>query len=411
MIDITKNYWLYIAPYVYCSIKNNHALLYNTKTGANMESDEQGVIDLLQLLHEKKNLGAIHFEGRKLKNDMLKSFITEYCSCEMGGLIEIIEGIEKPIQMMPILNLQCDVAKIQSVEERNTGEEVLQNLLELNIYLNSNCKQNCLHCTDNFRQSLCCRANNEQCVLDISLLRNVLSEIQYGVVGKLNLLGGNVFEYPYYKELMNELTNFKEKIHIWTHYGNFANHYADNSDCIFDIVVTFPTVEFLWERFLLNKGNLQFKFHFFITTAEEYAKSNIMIEEYNISNYSIHPVYVKNNHYFFREFIYINQEDIFQTKLSFDRIFANQKLNTHFFGSLTILESGNVYANVNKSLLGNVSRDRLLDVVNNEMRTNTAWRQVRNGEPCKKCNYQFICPSPSNYEIVIGKPNLCHIKS
>lgn len=26
------------------------------------------------------------------------------------------------------------------------------------------------------------------------------------------------------------------------------------------------------------------------------------------------------------------------------------------------------------------------------------------------CIYQWLCPSPSNYELVIGQPNLCHIK-
>lgn len=410
MIDITKNYWLYIAPYVYCSLKNNHALLYNTETGANMESNEQCIIDLLQLLHEKKNLGAIYCEGRNLIKTAYQKFIIEFCKNGMGDLLEVMQFPEKPIQMLPILNLQCDVDKMQNIAEHHTGEEVLQNLLELNIYLNSKCEQNCRHCSDNFRQSMCCRTNNEQFVLDISVFRNVLSQIQYGVVGKLNFLGGNVFEYPYYEELMNELTNYKGKIHLWNHYGNFVKHNTDNSDYVFDVVVTFPIVDFLWERFLSNKGNLQLKFHFYLTEVEEYAKSVQMIEKYIIDNYSMHPVYIKNNHYFFEEFVYTNQEDIFQTKLSFDRIFANQKLNTQFFGSLTILESGNVYANINKSLLGNVSRDSLLNIVNEEMLVNTAWRQVRDSEPCKICNYQFICPSPSNYEIAIGKPNLCHIR-
>jgi pseudo-rSAM protein len=136
----------------------------------------------------------------------------------------------------------------------------------------------------------------------------------------------------------------------------------------------------------------------------------MLIEKYTISNYAIHPVYTKNNHVFFEEFIYTNREDIFQTKLSFRQIFAHQKLNTHFFGSLTIMPNGEVHANVNSPVLGNISCDTLLDIVNKEMLMNTAWRKVRDTAPCSDCLYQYLCPSPSQYELTIGKPNLCHIK-
>jgi hypothetical protein len=29
--------------------------------------------------------------------------------------------------------------------------------------------------------------------------------------------------------------------------------------------------------------------------------------------------------------------------------------------------------------------------------------------PCNQCRFKLICPSPSSYESVIGKPNLCHV--
>jgi len=45
-----------------------------------------------------------------------------------------------------------------------------------------------------------------------------------------------------------------------------------------------------------------------------------------------------------------------------------------------------------------------------EMLDNTAWRKIRNDYPCCDCIYQWLCPSPSNYELAIGKPNLCHVK-
>lgn len=46
-----------------------------------------------------------------------------------------------------------------------------------------------------------------------------------------------------------------------------------------------------------------------------------------------------------------------------------------------------------------------------EMIEGHSWLRIRNQEPCCSCIYQWFCPSPSNYELAIGRSNLCHIKS
>lgn len=40
-----------------------------------------------------------------------------------------------------------------------------------------------------------------------------------------------------------------------------------------------------------------------------------------------------------------------------------------------------------------------------------SWFNIRNQPPCNSCIYQWLCPPPSNYEIAIGRPNLCHVKN
>ena len=47
--------------------------------------------------------------------------------------------------------------------------------------------------------------------------------------------------------------------------------------------------------------------------------------------------------------------------------------------------------------------------VSKEMMDNTAWRKVRDAAPCSRCVYQFICPPLSNYELAIGKSDLCTV--
>lgn len=410
MIDISKNYWLYIAPYVYCCIKNKQALLYNTQSGVSLEIKNYDIILLLQSLHEKKNLGAISCKGETLMKSPYLEFISEFCKKEMGNIVDVSQMPKKPIQMMPVVNLQCDIDDLKKMEDRDTGEDVFQYLLELNIYLNNVCDQDCLYCDKYFRQSLCCQTNDHANTICISTLRNVLSQIRYGTVGKLNLLGGDVFKYPYYNDLSSLLLDFKCQIHIWNHYANYMDNKILNPDFIYNVIVPFPMIEHLWKRCLSSLKDLQVRFHFYITQVEEYEEIEEIIEKYEIEKYSIHPVYIETNHDFFKEYVYTNKEDILQTELSFNQIFAHQKMNTNFFGSLTILANGDVYANVNSLVLGNILNDTLMDVVNKEMITNTAWRKIRDAIPCANCLYQSLCSSPSNYEIIIGKNNLCHVK-
>ena len=40
MLDENKNYWLYIAPHVYCRIEGSEAILYNTKNGQIIKGHE-----------------------------------------------------------------------------------------------------------------------------------------------------------------------------------------------------------------------------------------------------------------------------------------------------------------------------------------------------------------------------------
>ena len=92
-------------------------------------------------------------------------------------------------------------------------------------------------------------------------------------------------------------------------------------------------------------------------------------------------------------------------------IFKNQKLNSNFFGGLYVLPDGVVKADMNAPAIGNIQRDNILGIMQNELISNTAWRLVRDSHPCDKCIYQFICPPLSNYEEEIGQINLCHIKN
>lgn len=74
------------------------------------------------------------------------------------------------------------------------------------------------------------------------------------------------------------------------------------------------------------------------------------------------------------------------------------------------MPNGDVYANVNHSALGNISTHSIHGIVQKELEEGKSWLRIRNHAPCNTCIYQWLCPSPSDYEIVIGRPNLCRVK-
>lgn len=90
--------------------------------------------------------------------------------------------------------------------------------------------------------------------------------------------------------------------------------------------------------------------------------------------------------------------------------FARQAMNMYDFGKINIMPNGDAYANINHPLLGNIYTNNIHEILHKEVEEGKSWLRVRNQAPCTDCVYQWICPPPSNYEITVGRPNLCHVK-
>lgn len=97
-------------------------------------------------------------------------------------------------------------------------------------------------------------------------------------------------------------------------------------------------------------------------------------------------------------------QDILAAPIDRKTIFRHRTLNDNFFGKLTIYPSGEVYANVNCSVLGNIQDSSLKELLYKEITEGNAWLRIRGNEkPCNQCVNRDLCPSISNYELVIGK--------
>ena len=165
------------------------------------------------------------------------------------------------------------------------------------------------------------------------------------------------------------------------------------------------------ENILQNRilSDRKIKHVFYITSEAEYEAVEILAEKFALDNIDIRPWYNGNNLQFFEDNVFLSEEDLKNQNFSRREIFAHQILNTNFFGKLTVLPDGNVYANINMKPLGKIG-DNLGELIKKEFVSGESWFKTRDKlEPCGKCLSRHLCPSPSDYEYQLGRHNLCNI--
>ena len=403
-----KDYWFSLESHVYVEFKEKEILLYNTINGKYIESSDMEFISLISELYKPENLGVVLFSKEKQKKGQLYGLIEETLAKEMSSLMDVKKVAQKPIRLIPILNLQRDVEKLGKNDERSIGEDVINYLLEVNIHINSTCEQQCAHCYEYNKQFSCCASNVISSELPSDTIKSVLNQIKYSPVGRINILGGNIAKYNKLDQLVEILKPFEDAIHYYQHYLNYENNDFFNSKKV-EIIINFPINIPNLEKNLIGANQDKTTFHFIIENKKQYDDVENIISDLKIENYNILPFYTKQNLNFFSENIFLEKEDILSNTVKLREIFRNKKLNSNFFGVLHILSDGDIKANINANSLGNIKNDKILDIVYKEMIENTAWRKIRDCEPCNKCLYQFLCPAPSNYEKVMAKTNLCNI--
>jgi len=157
------------------------------------------------------------------------------------------------------------------------------------------------------------------------------------------------------------------------------------------------------------KESAQYRCHFIVQNEEEINLVENMTNSLHIQDYEMHPYYNGENIDFFKTCVFLSQDDILGNAVSQRRIFCNQALNSNFFGSLTVLPNGDVVANINKPVLGNITTTPVLELITKELEDNTAWRKTRDEKPCSECLFQYLCPPMSNYEMALNCNNLCQL--
>lgn len=405
--------WLYIEPFVFISEDEEKYFFYNTQIKKGKVVDKNNAVNkIVKHLQQPENMYSIQIRVKDLEDDHLYDFIQ---LIQDGGYGDIIDGESlKPIIMPPLLNLQKSVKRMKK-NSIPIGDNILSYLHEVTIYLNGTCKHNCHGCREMFKQVPCCTKSDH--VLDFTLLKNFLLSIPYSRAA-INITGGDPFQYPELIPLMDILGRM---VSIQTFIVNYRNVpddldklyiFTNDSFRLKIIANDFDNIDYIIALAdKLKRGNIHQIWQFNITSELEYEKAELLNKQLiqrNIET-SIKPFYNGENNEFFDDNILISQDDLLSLELDRQEVFALQAINTHDFGKITLLSDGNIYANLNRNPIGTI-QEPIWNILSEELEKGTSWRSTRYDiKPCSQCCFRLICPSPSNYELVFGKPNLCHL--
>jgi pseudo-rSAM protein len=333
----------------------------------------------------------------------------------MGDVIDDSLTIGKPIQLSPILNLQNSIERLKKDSEESVGENVVSHLHELLIFLdNPDTFPNKYYPTtlkdkmDGYKKT-----NIHLNFKTIKKLLEQLSPTKNDFM--VNFLMKDLFEY----QGLDEIISFLEKMPIRK---KFSFHYTNSkmkvyipkiikADIDLNSYIDFPVCENQLQSMtkVLSQLSIRHEYLFLIRSEDDFQSAEEMIKKYAISKHTFVPVYTGENMDFFKRNIFLSKEDILSQPISMKEIFIHKSLNVEYFGKLALLPSGAMYADIFSKTIGSIEEYSLLEILYKAMNLGNSWFNIRSYAPCSHCNYQWLCPSPSSYEVLLNKKNLCQI--
>lgn len=396
--------WLSINPGTFIWVKENIGLVYDSETFNSFRFNLSArILEICNELLCPDNLNTTIITKKDYADKVTLKWLNAFVDTHKLGKLTNIND-KKPISLKPIFKLLNDADFYKYEHNEGIGGSILKNIHELFFYLNSSYSGN-----DKYFRQLPFPIKSERS-LRIDDIVQFARYSQNPFLSNISLIG-NLFLLADYRILIEQISELVKHVTINITYTDFFSHIEEV------LIQTWPqniTFSILYdsipsELLELKKINLSVSTIFLVDSEKDFEQISDMIN--NIPIYcdaQFIPVFNGDNISFFEDNIYTKQKDLDEIKLIKREIFIHQALNSNDFGKLTILSDGLVYANVNFEPLGNISNSPY-SIVFKEITEGRSWLRIRDMKPCCDCVYQWLCPSPSDYEIVIGRPNLCKI--
>ncbi|MCQ2314695.1 MAG: TIGR04150 pseudo-rSAM protein [Bacteroidales bacterium] len=415
---IKKGCWLVIEPYVFIFKGKNEYVLYNTLSNKMLQFDVENnafVADILEQLTLVENLYSIEISENDCKTISFKQFVSDLRDGFFGDVYSKELYEYHPISLPPLLKVKNSIKNINKNVEQQDDNTFLNFFHELSVYLNGTCTYGCKLCTKYYKQiPFCCKSKSEFDKNELDNLFDLISHSPHLII--LNIFGGDILKYnllEYFLDKIEELSHSIE-INIFLFYKACNNHFSYQllNEHHVNVHILFPINNFDNEditHILSICSNFENAFWDFVCQNEnEYNNCINFAESHGLEKYDILPFYEENAD-FFKKYVFITKDDLLNSDNSKRNIFIKQQLNSFFYGKLVITTDKLVFDCINGHNVGTLGDD-IVDLIKKCVNEESVWFLTRNKmKPCCDCAFQYLCPPPSNYEAVIGKPNLCNI--
>lgn len=411
------NDWFYIEPYIIVESKNDHLILINSLVGSFKVFKCSAILNkLIDKLLKKENNYCIRIENEYLKDNKTKSFLIKIKQHYYGDIVNSDLISSKPFIPFSIKNYQKDETKVGE-ESSIHGKDIMLELKEFTLFVNSGCDQKCKLCNTSYKQCLFCTTRFKE-ELPIEKIKKFLSQLpSKNAIGQVNVIGANILKYKQLIELNNLLVISRLFTGYHIHYLNIDYESDETLEILkklnkIELLLSFP---FNFERLdkLISRSwerGINYSYKVSIENEKQYAQVEEYMDKKQIDGFEIVPIYNSQNISFFRKYLFTRKKNLESKRASKKQYYTNQTFNINNYGKIIIISNGDIYANINHPKLGNISTDSLYDILYSEIYRGKSWNLIRNISPCDECVFQYICPPISNYELVIGKYNLCHIR-
>lgn len=401
-----EKYWLVLYPDTFLWIKNNEGIIYNSRNFKHCSFHCSNKIKkLYYTLTDLESLYSVEISGLLLKDTEIKEWTEKITGIEAGCLIKQNGVNKKLISYYPVLSIQHGIEQIKWEHDLNIGGKIVQNLNELVFYINGS-----MYGSDNYYKQTFYPLKTKASI-DFSLIESFIKQFSNGMLNRITLIG-DLFNYKDIKILEEWILSTDYYIQFVVFAEDIVRDISKLDFLCSDkvhltvIINNYSTLIKLYDFYQSNSKDITIVFP--VKSLKEFNYAVSITEENKIDNYNIIPIYDGKNIKFFEDNVYLSQDDFDNIKLCKRQVFANMTLNVHDFGKFTILPDAKIYSNVNFIPLGSLG-DPIYNMIYNEMTERKIWFRIREMEPCCNCIYQWLCPSPGNYELAIGKPNLCHL--
>ena len=401
-----KTHWFTLLEDTFLWLKGNKVLVYNAENKNRVLFSLSDKLEkICYRLLEIENLYTVELTDEDVIDEEISQWIHSLINIQAGYLSLNVEFDKRPVSLMPVLKVQDDREYYEGQQELGFKGKILQNLHELTFYINGSEDGD----AEYFKQTIFPIRSNS--VLERTRIRSFIKNSRSFFLSNVNLVG-DFFSYSDLEELVNDISELSVRLTIHILLKDFLNHVQEIKE------IKWPTdtsinilVDTVFDISSLKDFSLPFSLTVFIFSEDDFLRYSSLFDTFSlVQDIRFIPVYNGENMSFFESNVFMEKDDMDNVVLSKNEIFIRQAINIGDFGKLTIMPDGKVYANVNMPSLGTID-DSPYSIVYKEFIDGESWFRLRVQNPCKNCVYQWLCPSPSNYEIVIDRPNLCHMRN